>query len=236
VAKTGLVEFPVGNATSGDRQFSYEIADDLPSVPVLPETLLSMELQLRENSVDLRSFSEAVLGDLGATIQILRLAALEYGAEDCPLRIEDCISAFGPSACLEAAASGTLVRGVAQRADYEFWTHSREIARSFRRVAEEMPGIVNPDQAYIAGLLHAMGALPSVLGWHWHGIAGSRTLSALKLAEQWRFPGYVKDFFCEALIPGFNPHWTEILSAAHRLVKGSWARCPLDGTSLRPSA
>jgi hypothetical protein len=236
VAKTGLVEFPAGNATTEDRQFSYEIADDLPSVPVLPETLLSMELQLRENSVDLRNFSAAVLGDLGATIQILRLAGQEYGAEGGPIRIEDCISDFGPSTCLEAAASGTLVRGVAQRADYEIWTHSREIAKSFRSLAEEMPGTINPDQAYIAGLLHAMGALPAVLGWRWHGIAGNRTLSALKLAEQWLFPGYLKDFFCEALIPGFNPHWTEVLSAAHRLANGSWARCPLDGASLRPSA
>lgn len=235
--KTGVVEFPAGNIFSEHRRFQFETVDDLPDVPILPETLLTMELQLQENSVDLRGFSEAVLGDLGATIQVLRLAGLEYGtAEDRPVRIEDCISDLGLSACVDAAARGTFVRGIQQRADFEMWTHSREIAQYFRQLAENMPGTISPDQAYIAGLLHAIGALPALLGWHRSELAGNRALTALKLAERWRFPGYIKDFFCEVLIPGYHPHWSKILIAAHQLTDGSWARCPLDEAAMRPTA
>lgn len=235
--KTGVVQFPAGNVFSEHRRFQFEIVDDLPDVPILPQTLLTMELQLQENSVDLRRFSEAVLGDLGATIQILRLAGQEYGtAEDRPVRIEDCISDLGLSACVEAAARGTFVRGIQQRADLEMWTHSREVAGYFRQLAENMPGGTSPDQAYLAGLLHAIGALPGQLGWHRSELTGNRALTALKLAERWRFPGFIKDFFCEVLIPGYHPYWSKMLVAAHQLTEDSGARCPLDEAAMRPSA
>ncbi len=196
-----------------------------------------MELQLQESPVDLRGFSETVIGDLGATIQILRLAGREYGTDEGrPLRIEDCISDLGLRACLGAATSGTLVRGVRQRADVEVWTHSREVAKHFRLLAEEMPGSINPDQAYLAGLLHAIGALPAILQWQCGDTAGGRTHFALQLAERWRFPGFVKDFFCELLIPGYHPHWSRIYATAHLRAEESWARCPLEDAPMQPSA
>jgi hypothetical protein len=234
VLKTSVVEFPAGNILSAHRYFPYEMTDELPDVPVLPETLLTMEFLLQESSVDLRRFTEVVLGDLGATIQILRLAGREYGsAEDCPVRIEDHISDLGLTACFQAAASGTFARGTQQRADFEIWTHSQEIARHCRLLAEEMPGPINPDQAHIAGLLHAIGTLPDLLEWEWRGRTGNRALSALKLAEEWCFPRYLQDFFCEILMPGYSPRWSEFLAAAHQLNKASWARCPLDRKAAR---
>jgi HDOD domain len=242
VLKTSVLEFPAGNVLSAPRCFQYEIADELPDVPALPETLLTMEFQLQENSVDLRGFTEVVLGDLGATIQILRMAGREYGsADDCPVRIEDCISDLGLTACVNAAARGTFARGPHQRADFEIWTHSREIAQYCRMLAEEMPASmhsesINPDQAYIAGLLHGIGALPDFLGWQSPDVTGNRMLSALKLAEQWCFPRYLKDFFCENLLPGYSPNWSQLLAAAHRLDKASWARCPLDRVTARSLA
>jgi hypothetical protein len=235
VLNTSVLEFPAGNIILDEyRCFPPEITDSLPDVPALPETLLTMEFQLQENSVDLRGFTEVVLGDLGATLQIFRLAGQEYGsAEDCPMRIEDCISDLGLTACLNAAASGTLVRGAQQRANFEIWTHSREIAKHCKFLAEEMPGSINPDQAYIVGLLHAIGTLPDVLGWHWDDAPENQALSALKLAELWHLPRYVKDFFKENLMHGRNPRWSEFLAAAHQLAKVSWARCPVAPVTAR---
>jgi HD-like signal output (HDOD) protein len=228
VLKTSVLEFPASNILSDHRYFQYEIADELPEVPVLPETLLTMEFQLQERSVDLGGFTEVVLGDLGATIQILRLAGREYGsADECPARMADCIADLGLTACFNAAASGTFARGAQQRADFEIWTHSRDIAKYCRMLADEKPASINPDQAYIAGLLHAMGALPHVLGWDWHAADNNPRLAALKLAEQWRFPRYLQDFFCEGVMPGYNPHWSEFLAVAHRITQASWVRCPL---------
>ncbi len=235
--KTSVLEFPAGDVLHDPLCFTYEVADGLPDVPALPETLLALELQLQENSVDLRGFTETVLSDLGATIQILRLAGQEYEiAEDYPSRIEDCISDLGLTSCFQAVLKGTLVSVGQQRADFELWTHSRKIANHFRVLAEKMPGPVSPDQAYIAGLLHAIGALPDALGWQWDDMPGNNILSALRLAERWRLPRYVKDFFREILMPGYNPHWSELLATAHRLAGPSWARCPVQGASLRSFA
>jgi len=237
VLKTSVLEFPAGNVLNEYPPFLSEAADELPDVPALPETLLTMEFQLHESSVDLRKFSDAVLGDLGATIQILRLAGREYEfAEDCPTRIEDCISDLGLTACFNAVSRGTLSRSSQQRANFEIWTHSREIAQHFRALAEEAPGAVSPDQAYVAGLLHAIGALPEVLGWHWSETPSNRALSALKLAERWRLPRYVKDFFCETVMPGYNTHWSELLATAHHLARTNWARCPLKDVQARSFA
>jgi hypothetical protein len=242
VLKTSVLEFPAGNILDAHGYFPCDLGDDLPDVPVLPETLLMMEFQLRENSVDLRRFTDVVLGDLGATVQILRLAGQEYGSsDDCPVRIEDCISDLGLTACLNAAARGTFAGGVQQRADFEIWTHSREIAKHCRLIAEEMTGSVNrgsinPDQAYMAGLLHAIGALPEFLGWQRGEVADGRVLSALKLSDRWCFPHYLKDFFNEMLIPGYDPRWSQFLSAAHQLAGASWARCPLDRVTARSLA
>jgi hypothetical protein len=237
VLKTSVLEFPASNILSDLRSFQFEGTDELPDVPVLPETLLTMEFLLQESPVDLRGFTEVVLGDLGATIQILRLAGREYGsAEDGPVRIEDCISDLGLMACFNAAAQGTFTRGIRpQRADFEIWMHSREIAKHFRLLAEETGGAINPDQAYMCGLLHALGSLPGVLGWQWHESADYHPLSALKLAEQWCFPRYVKDFFCEIMMP-YDPHWSELLATAHQIARGSWARCPVGRVMARSLA
>jgi len=74
-----------------------------PAIPIMQETLLLLDLAVQESSVDLREISQLVLDDLGATLQILRLAGREYAnSHDRPLRIEDCISALGVNACMQA--------------------------------------------------------------------------------------------------------------------------------------
>jgi HD-like signal output (HDOD) protein len=229
VLNASVYEFPSGRSVlSEHHSYPCDLVDDLPDVPALPETLLAMELQLRGGSVDLGGVSEIVLGDLGATIQVLRLAGREYEtAEWRPVRIEDCISDLGLEACLCAAASAAPVKSARQRAIVETWTHAREIAHCSRLLAEEMPGSINPNRAYIAGLLHVLGSLPKVLGWGRHDLAGDPALSALRMAERWAFPGFLKDFFCETSMPGYGSHWSELMSAAHDLAMDSSARCPL---------
>lgn len=211
----------------------HRAADGLPGVPVLAETLLRMELEVHECSTDLRGFSEAVLADVGATIQILRLAAQEFGeAADRPMRMEDYIANLGPRACMQAAASGSLLRGFRRPASLELWAHSREVAQHFRMLAEEAPFAVSPDGAYLAGLLHAIGALPAVLDWDCYELSGDPAQAALQMAERCRFPGFVKDFFCEILMPGYCPEWATFIDASHHPEKESWSGCPLAAAPL----
>ncbi len=199
----------------------------------MPETLLAMELQLQERSVDLGEISATILEDIGATLQILRLAGREYAdSEDRPVRIEDCISGLGLRACLRAAASGAPIKGNRHRAFVEFRAHSREIARLCRLLAEEMPEFANPHAAYLIGLLHEIGALPSILGWDRSDLPANRSLAALRMAEQWALPSFLKDSFWEVSMSGCDARWSVVVSTAHQLAAGSFARCPLIGAAV----
>lgn len=220
-------------SAASPRSFQCVVADNLPQVPVLPETLLVMDLQRDTESVDLRGFSEAVLSDLGATILILRLIGEEYGDSDGrPERIEDCISDLGIEACMRSAMEGMRTETAAYDDIIEMWGHSTEIAKHCHRLADEEYGI-NPAQAYLAGLLHDIGALPGVLGWGRKDIAGDYALSALKMAVRWSFPVFLKDYFYEAYLPGKNREWTAMMSAAHDAANRTWAWCPLNDLNVQ---
>jgi HD-like signal output (HDOD) protein len=224
VLNTSVYEFPTRILVSEPQPFGLDLAEELPDVPAMPETLLAMELQLQERSVDLGEISEIILEDVGATVQILRLAGREFGdSEDRPARIEDCISALGLRACLRAAAGGAPVKGHRHRAFHEFRAHCREIGRLCRLLAEEMPEFASLHEAYLTGLLHDIGALPALLGWDRGDLPANRNLAALRMAEQWALPAFLKDFFYKASMPGRDAHLSTIVSTAHQIAAGSFA-------------
>jgi hypothetical protein len=229
VLNPSVYEFPTSRSIVSDPQpFLLDIAEELPDVPAMPETLLAMELQLQERSVDLSQISEVILEDAGATLQILRLAGRELGdSADRPVRIEDCISALGLRACLRAAAGGAPVKGNRHRALVEYRTHSREIARLCRLLAEEMPELASPHEAYLVGLLHDIGAMPAILGWDRSDLPANRGLAALRIAAQLDLPSLLQDFFREASMPGCDTPASKIVSMAHELAAGSFALSPL---------
>jgi len=204
---------------------------NLPNIPVLSETLLVLDLMVQQRSADLREVARLVLGDVGATLQILRLAGREYGiGEGRPERIEDCISDLGLQPCLEAMGAQTVSRDIAHQAIAEFWAHSREIAEYSRLVAEEIPD-VNPDEAYLVGLLHALGLLPALLGWR-DAVAAGGALAGLMLAKRWALPHCVLDFFTETHTTGYPTRWSEIVRKAHHRANKSSVHCGFGG--LRP--
>lgn len=218
-----------GNAIADSLPWEVEFAQDLPGVPVMPETLLRLDLEAQERSVDLRAVTEVVLSDLGATVQIFRLAGQEYGnGEGSPTRIEDCISGLGVSACLEAVSAETIAHDHRYTAVTETWAHSREIARYAKLVADEMQD-VNPDEAYLVGLFHSIALLPPVLGWF--GSEG-RTIdfarAGFQMAKQWALPRFAVDYFNGTERDKSGSPWAEIVSKAHRYANKSSIPCPLE--------
>jgi hypothetical protein len=215
------------------RQALPSIAgDDFPDVPVMPETLLMLDLLVQETCVDLRQMSDLVLSDVGATLQILRLAGCEYGmALGRPTRIADCIADLGLRACLNAVSSQTIGRQERQREITAFWDHARTIANECRVLAQEMPGI-DLEEAFLAGLLHGLGSLPAVLGWREHGEADPATWG-LWLAEQWSLPCFVTDLCREMKIPASAGGWSGIVYRAHQQVNRSSVNCLIE-QGLRP--
>jgi hypothetical protein len=205
------------NAVPFGQLTPLELVRDLPDVPVLSETLLLMELKVRDRAVDLGEISQLVRGDLGAVIQIMRLAAREDASAECrPTRIEDCISGLGLLACVEAMSKQTVKRRNRPPAIVEAWTHAQVIAQYCRLLAEENRVSANPDEAFLVGLLHGIGSLPDVLGWDWtNQLFGDPELAGLKMAEAWSLPACVVGYFSE-LRPLPKPNrWTEIVERAH---------------------
>jgi HD-like signal output (HDOD) protein len=206
------------------------LSQNLPGIPVLSETLLVLDLLLQQPSADLTEIARVVLADVGATIEVLRLAGREYGvAEGRPARIEDCISALGLKPCFEAMSQKTA-RDASNPAMAEFWIHSREVAVCSRLVAEEMVD-VNPDEAYLVGLLHGIGLLPALLGWR-DAVAANGALAGLLLAKKWALPNCVLDFFTETHTTGYPTRWSDIVRKAHHRANRSAVHCGFGG--LRP--
>jgi hypothetical protein len=200
-----------------------------PAIPIMQDTLLLLDLVVQEPSVDLGKMTQLVLDDLGATLQIFRLAGREYGnSNDRPLRIEDCISDLGIQACMEAVSEGRAAGHGRQRPIAEMWAHAREIAQYCREVADELPD-VNPDQAYLVGLLHLIGSLPSLLGWNRRRKdAAEEALNGLQMAKRWSLPYFVQQFFSEIQSAGCKSEWSEIVRLAHQRATRSSVECPFD--------
>jgi hypothetical protein len=194
-----------------------ELADfELPDLPILPETLLLLDLKTQELRIDLADISHVLLRDLGATTQILRLAGRAYAdAKFRPVRIEDCIADLGLELCMEAVSRNIIAQDAAI---VGLWTRSREIAEHSCAIAQDMPG-VDPAQAYLAGLMHAIDQLPSLLGWSGPlaELVAEKT-HGITLAEIWSLPSCVCELFLVPEQARTCGPWSRIVRAAHARV------------------
>jgi HD-like signal output (HDOD) protein len=133
---------------------------DFLSLPVLPETLLLLELKAQDRWIEIAEVARIVRRDLGATIQILRMAGSASTSTDNPsLCIEECIADLGLDVCI----AGLSCRGSNSESFAALWAHCREIAERAASIAEQAPD-ADPAEVYLVGLLHTIYALPPLLG------------------------------------------------------------------------
>jgi len=131
------------------------------AVPVLSATRLQLDFLLDVRPLDLQAIASVILGDVGATLQVFRVAA--HGrARSVPRyhRVEDCLVDLGRIG-VRGAVDQVFPAGRDNRlrADRKFWAQAllrAELSRSLGRRYTE----INPSHAYLAGLLHDMGAFP----------------------------------------------------------------------------
>ena len=142
------------------------LKSELPVVPAMARSLLRLELLLREPTLDLRAISNLIRSDLGLTIQTLRLVGADFDhSEDTPSRIQDSVVHLGQSALLLATPALRQGSTSNQAELAELWGHSRLVACWAERLAHTVGGL-DPEKAYLGGLLHDIGSLPGLLRWH----------------------------------------------------------------------
>jgi hypothetical protein len=219
------------------KKFARKKVDLLDDVPVMLATVLGLEILLHEPCIDLRMASELVLSDVGATIQILRLVGREYEfATEHPYRMGDCIVSLDAGTWFDAISARTFACDRSHAATSSLWNHCRVVAQYSQLVAESLEGI-SPEEAYLVGLLHEVGAIPSVLGWPSEGL-GSRKSAPLS-AMQGSLPLFVLSAIRSMNDSCSSSTWKFILTSAHELAgvetdfdPSTMNSCdPLDGSS-----
>ena len=164
-----------------------------PSPPAMPEALLQLELGLTASVVDLQDVTNTIKGDLGLTLQLLRLASQHSEVSSGEISgISNLVIQVGLSE-LYALARHTMpvpydLRRAAASGCQRLWTRSRLIAL----IAEDLAGQsseVTAEEAYLAGLLCHAGVLPLILGWPAAGSdAASYCPIGWRMARAWQLP------------------------------------------------
>jgi HD-like signal output (HDOD) protein len=178
-----------------------------------------MELVVCQRSVDLAQVSQLVLSDLGATLQILRQASGENAMGGGRLeRVEDCISGLGLEGCIEAMSMCPITRSARFAPVYSAWNRARDIATISRFVAEKLALNVASEDAYLVGLAHGIGNLPEILDWDWISqFGGNSDLAGLRIAEAWRLPHCIVEYFLDRMAGKEQSQWITIVDRALEL-------------------
>lgn len=135
----------------------------LPGLPALPLTLAEMELLLQGPVVDLGAIAEVAKRDASLTAQLLWLANREREESDRLYRIEACLVQLGISVLRELVQETPPLSPSDGRGG-ALLNHSRLTALAAEAIAFQIPG-VDPEKAYLAGLLHLLPEMVSLGTW-----------------------------------------------------------------------
>ncbi len=191
------------------------------TLPLLATTQLCLALALHAESLDLRELSSILSKDPVAVLRLFCLAAEHSKDEsketsDGPQRIEDCLATLHRRDLLQHLCTPNLFSSGKQAIAIAFARHAFLIAFYARQVAFALN--LNPERAFLIGLLHEIGTLPVQLGrLALDSTPESCGALAAAVADSYRLP----PFLCHALpeIHRGAPHsiWVAMVHAAHDL-------------------
>ncbi len=134
-------------------------------LPSLPQVLLELMSLCDRDDVGMAEIGAAVAKDAGVAARIVSIANSPYYRPNRTLEnIGQCLSVLGTSTVRRLALNQSVVElfGRFQNAsDYDlryFWFHGLSVAVTARKLATRLR-YANPEEAYLAGLLHDVGQL-----------------------------------------------------------------------------
>ncbi len=133
-------------------------------LPTLPAYVFELNSLLAAAPVNLKRVGEVIRTDPSLTAQVLRLCNSAFlGFRERVTKIEHAVMLVGTARLRTMVLTCSLVEYVGHRVASEdiqsFWQHSFLTATLSERVARAI-NYAEPEQAYLAGLLHDIGALP----------------------------------------------------------------------------
>ena len=191
------------------------------TAPVMPATVLDLELLLQDRSLDLHLASELILRDVGATLQMMRLMSKETKAHgERPFRMAQCLATLDASTWFPVLAANTMSSSNTRAEIAGMWKHCRQVAHFAKLIAESL-GEVSAEDAYVAGLLHEVENIGSMLGKH----SASATSEVVQLHHV--LSGSVMIALQSAKRRDNGSVWRYVLASAHALATtGSPASVP----------
>jgi HD-like signal output (HDOD) protein len=169
------------------------------AIPAMADAAVLLQVLLACPAVNLNSVTEVIRGDLGLTIQLLRLVSLADDSPSDEVSIPKTVVHVGVGGLSYLAGQIELLSSYRQgkaslRECEQFWGHARLTALMAEELAYKSD--CDADQAYLAGLLFHIGELPSLLGWDW-GLTGADCREVAEvLAKLWHLPSSLQGILC----------------------------------------
>jgi len=186
-------------------------------LPLLPETLLAIQLAKNAHCIDLNEVSALFLRDPGAVARIFYAMGAEVTAEPGRIsRLEDCICELGMDGCLAALDSRPKGYFVNESDVAEAWMHCSLISELCGQIAASAYPAISASDAIMVGLFHEMDKFPALLGWESDPTYDDApAILALDLAREWRLPYAVAQYFRERATLDETEVWTTLVDRAH---------------------
>jgi len=172
---------------------------EFPIAPVMPGALLLFRMLVSNQIADLAAIADAIRSDLGLTVHVLRLAAEEgFGQDSGLIDLDEIVVLLGLDK-LRALSEDASVLSIHPKGNAGLQTCERFSmhARLTALIAEELAGEtarVRQEDAYVAGLLRHIGALPFVLGWSLPELENADTGEiGYYIAKSWHLPEALLD-------------------------------------------
>lgn len=236
-------DVPTVPLSESNRRKYQEILEDVGQIPTLPTIVMRAMEILNDDHARAEDLGRLLARDPALSVKVLRLAnSAFYGIPRTISSINQAVIILGFDTLRSLVLSATVFRlfdGRQANIDHgRYWKHSVVAAMATRRLARHVARFhsVNPESAFMTGLLHKIGILifdviapeahaslfaqlkeststlaeleTSLLGIHYAQLGGM-------LAERWELPEELQRPIMHHLQPSADPEWAVAASLVH---------------------
>ena len=139
--------------------------DKIDNIPTLPTIAMQVNTLIQDYDTSIKKISSVIENDQAIVAKILKLVnSAFFGLRSKVGNIPHAITLLGFNTVRNAVISVSVINTLSNIPDMEefkisdFWTHSISVAVASKHIAETTR-LHNPDDCFIAGLLHDIGKL-----------------------------------------------------------------------------